>query len=681
MSTYNVKDNNKVVSNTLNQRDEYPDLLEIVKDRFNSKVNDGTKLFIVNVEDLYEIYLESIPAEIRNTYVCNACRHFVNRYGGLVTINDKGEMESVLWNENEVPALFAKAVKALKRKVLTSNVSGVFVSEFKNLGQAVTGEWTHFAVSLPTGLIHRSRTKTSEQVQAEKLEEYRMLSRALRTYSLDVTNTALSLIQTDFLYRSDAVLGVAEWFKSVHEKCKAAKNKENVVWSAVAAAPSGFCHIKSSMIGTLLEDIASGLPFESVGNRFAEKMKNHMRSQAAPGQGNIDRAEVLVSQLGIANSLRRRYAKFEEIPKFVWKNKQSEKSVAKANSGVFGHIAPKQKISQPTDYALPSTLMTWDKFQRTVLPTAESIELMVDNPNRFMALVTAADETSENILQWNNPFSWYYHAGIDGEIKRRVENAGGQYENNEIRCSLIWEGYTDLDLHCITPNGEHIYFQNSRDTSRGWLDIDMNGGNHRDSSPVENIRWSNNAPTGRYRFYIHNFSQRDIGKNVFKVELEINGQVYTYSGIAERTSDFKEVVFDFDYVRGQEPKFHTSLHSSESLWSVPLNSFVKVSGITNSPNLWDEKPVSKSGTHVFFLLEDCKDLSEGKGRGFFNETLKSELREIRKTLEAYTANTPIEDADKASACGVGYSKENMWNATLKVTANNSSRLIKIDRWD
>jgi len=681
MSTYNVKDNDKVITNTLNQRDEYPDLLDIIKDRFNSRVDDGTKLFIVNVEDLYEIYLENIPVEIRNTYVCNACRYFVNRYGGLVTINDKGEMESVLWNENEVPALFAKAVKALKRKVLTSNVSGVFVSEFKNLGQAVTGEWTHFAVSLPTGLIHRSRTKTSEQVQAEKLEDYRMLSRALHTYSLDVTNTALSLIQTDFLYRSDSVLGVAEWFKGVHEKCQSAKNKENVVWSAVANAPSGFCHVKSSMIGTLLEDISAGLPFESVGNRFAEKMKNRMRSQSAPGQGNIDRAEVLVSQLGIANSLRRRYAKFDEIPKFVWKNKQSEKAAVKANNGVFGHIVPKQKVSQPTDYALPSTLMTWDKFQRTVLPTAESIELMVDNPNRFMALVTAADETSENILQWNNPFSWYYHAGIDGEIKRRVENAGGQYENNEIRCSLIWEGYTDLDLHCITPNGEHIYFQNPRDTSRGWLDIDMNGGNHRDSSPVENIRWSNNAPTGRYRFYIHNFSQRDIGKNAFKVELEINGQVYAYSGIAERTSDFKEVVFDFDYVRGQEPKFHTSLHSSESLWSVPLNSFVKVSGITNSPNLWGEKPVSKSGTHVFFLLEDCKDLSEGKGRGFFNETLKSELREIRKTLEAYAANTPIEDADKASACGVGYSKENAWNATLKVTANNSSRLIKIDRWD
>lgn len=39
--------------------------------------------------------------------------------------------------------------------------------------------------------------------------------------------------------------------------------------------------------------------------------------------------------------------------------------------------------------------MTWEKFQRTVMQTADKIEVMVDNPNRLMALVTAVDETSE----------------------------------------------------------------------------------------------------------------------------------------------------------------------------------------------------------------------------------------------------------------------------------------------
>jgi len=69
------------------------------------------------------------------------------------------------------------------------------------------------------------------------------------------------------------------------------------------------------------------------------------------------------------------------------------------------------------------------------------------------------------------------------------------------------------------------------------------------------------------------------------------------------------------------------------------------------------------------------------GRGFFVETLKSELREIRKTLEAYTASTPIEGVDEASACGVGYSKDNDWNLTVKVKTNGTTRLIKIDRFD
>ena len=84
---------------------------------------------------------------------------------------------------------------------------------------------------------------------------------------------------------------------------------------------------------------------------------------------------------------------------------------------------------------------------------------------------------------------------------------------------------------------------------------------------------------------------------------------------------------------------------------------------------------------MFFLLEGCKDLSEGKGRGFFTEMLKPELHEIRKTLEAYTKDTPIEDIDKASACGIGYSKDSEWDLTLKVTSNGSTRIVKIDRFD
>jgi hypothetical protein len=46
--------------------------------------------------------------------------------------------------------------------------------------------------------------------------------------------------------------------------------------------------------------------------------------------------------------------------------------------------------------------MTWEKFARTMLPEALSIEAQVPaGPERFMALVTAANADAPPILQWD----------------------------------------------------------------------------------------------------------------------------------------------------------------------------------------------------------------------------------------------------------------------------------------
>lgn len=518
---------------------------------------------------------------------------------------------------------------------------------------------------------------------AEKYEEYRMLLSGLRAYSTAVVGQAVALLQSEALYRSQKCLGVAEWLLALHKtlaKAKSDHRRDNLTWLAVATAPVGFCHVKSSIIGTLLDDLASGMAYDAVSRRFADKMNpaNYMRAQSAPTEGNIRQAELLVEEMGIASALRRRYATFSEITYRLWESGNLPAKGSEKAGGIFSAIIPKRK--QADAQALPSATMTWEKFRRTVLPTAKGLEARTDNPSRFMALVTAADPSAEGILQWENPFSWYYHGGVDGEIKRRVESAGGRYENNEIRCSLIWDGYTDLDLHCKTPNGEHVYFGNKRVSTGGWLDVDANGGRPTTLHPVENIRWSHAAPRGRYRFYVHNYSERGNGQTSYKVELEINGTIYNYFGTASSTG-YQNDVFVFDYETGRQPELRTPASSARTDWNVPANTFVKVNAVTTSPNLWGERPVAHAGNHIFFLLEGCKDLSEGKGRGFFNEMLKPELREIRKTLEAYTANTPIENVDSASACGLGYSADSEWNLTVRVDMGGHARTILIDRWD
>lgn len=673
--------------------DNYDVLRNNMVEFFNQAIAGGKKLFKTNADDLFETFLDGLPsAEARQHYNCNACRHFFNRYAGLVIIDEDGTMSSPIFNETISSKFFAKAVKNVLKEVLSSKVVGVYIPETTTLGYPTTGEWTHFYVKVPSGMVNRSRVQTASQAMAEKREEFKMVIRALDDFSIDTANKALALIDSEALYRGERARPNIEWFKNLLESTSSVRNsdkKRNLIWLAVATAPTGFTHIRSNSAGTLLKDISDGLSTQSIVTRFKDLMSNYMRSQSTPSENAMYEAEKLVAQLGIAESLPRRYAKYEEIPSFLWEGGRNTKVALTndggkklASGGVFGHLTAKSV--EPEKFDLLTSVMTWDKFKRTVLPTADGIEALIDNPNRFMALVTATNEDAPNILQWDNPFSWYYHGGVDAEIKRRVEEAGGRYENNEIRCSLLWEGLTDLDLHCKTPKGETIYYSEKRGRCGGWLDLDMNGIDKSSEKPVENMRWANNAPEGRYKFIVHNFSERVNGYKgtPFKVELEIGGKVYHFEGQPLRNKD-RITVFEFDYRRGQEPRFVVAPQqvSASEAWSVESNRFVKVNGITTSPNLWGENPFTHAGNHIFFLLEGVKDSSEGKGRGFFNEMLQPELRQIRKTLELYTANTPIEDADLASACGVGYSSNNEWNLTLRVKSGGSTRIIKIDRWD
>lgn len=671
--------------------DRYNDFERSVVARFDSLVNDSTPLFRVDVEDLWDVYINNIPEEGRSHYNCNACKYFINRFGKLVAVNEDGTITSVMWDENNTPEFFKKSVEEMRKVVEKSRIKTVFKAQEITLGIPETGEWTHLHTELSSSSVclNKSRLLTAKQVMAEKSEDYRMLRRAISEYSMDTVEQAINILDTEALYRSEKCLGVAKWFKDVKVVMDSMSNsiaKENIVWLAVATAPNGFCHVKSSMIGTLLDDIEAGMSFDLIKRRFDEKMhpSNYMRSQSAPTLNQTIEAEKVVEKLGIANSLLRRYASLNEVPEneIIWASKMTTapKVESRPTAGMFAHLAKQKEQPKAKNMDLPATVMTWDKFSRTVLPTADTIEAMIDNPGRLMALITASDDTSENILQWNNKFSWYYHSGIDGEIKKRVELAGGKYEDNEIRCSLIWEGYTDLDLHCITPRSNEIYYGNKAQDG-GWLDIDMNGGSHRELHPVENIRWIKNAPNGIYKFIVNNYAERGNGVNPFKVELEVNGQIFVFSDVAN--SYYRKKVFEFEYENGRVRMLSENVDSVESTdnWNIPSNEFVKVNAIIKSPNMWGEESKSTAGDHRFFILEGCKDLSEGKGKGFFNEMLKPELRQIRKTLDAYTSATPIDNLDGATACGLGYTKDSEWGLTLRVKSGNSTRLIKIDRFD
>jgi hypothetical protein len=429
----------------VNDNDQYLEFEESIKKYFNSIVNVQEKLFTTNSEGLWEAYLDNLPQEAQQHYNCKTCKNFIERYGRLVTISHSGEVESAIWKDSDVPDFFKQSVKAMRNIVLKSKVNGVFISEVKTLGQPVTGEWSHLSVSLPSEMVYPSRLINAKQAMAEKLEEFRILIDSLSEYSSETVEQAVTLLKTEALYSSERCLGVAEWLMDLHTRRSNIKNKhnaDNILWLAVATAPVGYCHVKSSMIGTLLEDIAAGLPFETVSRRFTEKMHplRYQRPQAEPTGGNIAQAEKIVEKLGIQKSLIRRFAREEELEK-LWTSKEKKETVKSV--GVFSHLTAKYKKEQ-SKMEIPPVTMTWRKFSETVLPLAENIEYLVEDRKRnYSAILTAAYEDAPPILQWDNeekrnPFSWY------------VYNDGSSYERWKLSI-----GYCKVTAICLQPSMWH----------------------------------------------------------------------------------------------------------------------------------------------------------------------------------------------------------------------------------
>ena len=156
---------------------------------------------------------------------------------------------------------------------------------------------------------------------------------------------------------------------------------------------------------------------------------------------------------------------------------------------------------------------------------------------------------------------------IDEEIRKRLLEAGGRFKEVSIRASLIWHDRNDLDLHCMTPDGYHIYYGDKRASCGGELDVDRNV-HGETTKPVENIRWAKGtARPGKYTFWVENYRyhESDHANVSFKVELDIDGEIKTFEGetkggrIGERS---KVPVFEFVYTPGQNSQSEKDQHSA-----------------------------------------------------------------------------------------------------------------------
>ena len=398
-----------------NHDDEgYKQYVQRMEHRFHIALDvTGGALFTTDLKDkLWDIYLYSKPVDQRQYHNCNACRKFIERYGHLAII-DAGQIFPAFWDSTDVlEDIEVKSVLAIEQAFKDCKITGVFYTEDRLWGEAVTGIWRHFALDFPDKYVYKGLVKNASQASAEKKQDYINIRKAIREFPQSLVNQVRTAFEVIDVFRNEKIMGPLIWLADLHEQI--AKNRSlraNIIWKAVALAPPGFCHPRSSVLGSLLDDLSSGLNFDSAIKKFEAKMSptQYQRPQAAPSEGAIDRAEFLVNQLHIRDSFRRRYARFDEIPTFFWLPKEIPYD---PGEGLFASI---RKSQQNTLAVTKGESVRLTEFKEDILPKALKLEFHVPSAlSSFAALTTAACPDAPPILQWDsleyrNPFSMYLY--------------------------------------------------------------------------------------------------------------------------------------------------------------------------------------------------------------------------------------------------------------------------------
>lgn len=164
--------------------------------------------------------------------------------------------------------------------------------------------------------------------------------------------------------------------------------------------------------------------------------------------------------------------------------------------------------------------------------------------SKFSSDLEYAQLASDLGLTIENP-----SVSINSEMEKRLKREGAK--SGAITISLMWDNYNDIDLHCIDPNGEEIFFGHKQSRSGGELDVDMNAGGPISKEPVENIFWQNNkALKGKYKVYVNHFSNHGCSECIdptnYTLIIRYNNIVKEFKGRIT-FGEPKRLIYEFNY--------------------------------------------------------------------------------------------------------------------------------------
>lgn len=677
----------------------------IVASSFQQLVNAGP-VFTTGVEgdDLYATYLGAFPEgtnpiyKVRTEHDCSCCRQFIRRVGNVVAVAADGQLRTI-WDAaaREARHPYDKVASALRDKVRGASINGIFRVPTKEtsfgakttLSQdpltGVVNTWEHFHTGpIPDNL----RVASPGQVCGDYATTVAVFHRGLQELSPAAVDEVLSLITSGSLYRGaehkDLVIAF-RMSQRAFQKLTSTAAQSQFLWVHAGDSAARF---RGTVIGTLVQDLSSGMNLEAAVRAFETKVapQNYKRTTALVTPMMVQTAMKTIADLDLEPALERRLATLSDIAvtDVLW----SDGSARPLMKGGIGDILMSHARSTSNEKVDgPSEAITMEDFVTKVLPTATEMELLFTGRHlgNLMVLTAPVRPEPKQLFRWSNDFAWSYNGNVTDSIAERVKRAGGKVEGAQLRVSLSWYNYDDLDLHVREPHGRgahttlgHIYYANRRGWTGGVLDVDMNARVRQSREPVENVVWSQGVPNGTYKVEVNSYEQRERSDPGFVVEIENAGKLTHYSYAKTlRTQQSLHVCTlrmkdgCIESVDAGDPAVSTAAIKS-TRWNLTTEQFVKVNLVTFSPNFWGD---SKTGNkHTFFVLEGCA--TDEEMRGIYNEFLHPRLEPHRKVFELIGDKTKCAITENHIA-GLGFSSTKKDEVIVRVRTGSSRRTYNV----
>lgn len=651
---------------------------------FSSLSKDDLFTVSLDRDQVFEAYLSSFPegtnplVKERSYHDCSCCRHFIRQIGHVVSI--KNGVKRSVWDIEGLEYPYNIVAEAIADLVYSAPINSHFFINERKVGlredKQLLSDGTirvnpHFYADIP----NKFYTKDVDAKKGFANTSRNVLQRSFDEFKSEAFDDVLDLIQQNILYRGAEFKKSVEDFYSLFKKYSKPTNgdKSLLSWELSVDPISRF---RNTAIGTLIQDISSGIDLEKAVKSFESKVApaNYKRPRALVTEKMIKDAISKIEKMGIRSSLDRRFAKISDIsPVDVLFVDNSAAPLMKdplMDSLLAEAKRPSIKEDNATDISIEDFM--------EVVKRSTSLEAFVSNSHvgNLFSLTAPQDIDSKNIFQWDNGFAWSYNGEMaDSDIRSKVAAAGGRVDG-VFRFSHSWNhrkrNASLMDLHVFLPkssigprhgdkpadkygNKERVGW-NFRKHSRtgGVQDVDYTDPAPAGYVPVENITFPDlsRLDDGDYVCKIHNWQERSPNEGGFKAEIECGGQVYEYE--YDKYLRHKEwvTVAVATLKNGEWSVKHeiTPESSSKSVWGINTQSFVKVKTLLNSPNHWHGSNIGNK--HWFFVLDNC--VNPDKARGIYNEFLSPEFSDYRKVFELLGQKTKCEKSDEQLS-GVGFS--------------------------